>query len=309
LIDKLLKMPAPPDDDRYAYSHGTSAGVPNDLAFLVDLRRRVRLEGNGPRGVAVVGGNVYTTEYFTDTLGVVELESEFRRAAGSIPLGPSPKMSVQRQGERLFHDATLCFQHWQSCASCHPDARVDALNWDLLNDGLGTPKNVKSMLLAHKTPPAMSEAVRGSAEEAVRSGIKHIQFAVRPEEEAVAIDEYLKSLQPTPSPLLVDGKLSQSAQRGKAIFERIGCTECHPAPLYTDLKQHDVNSKGKYDRERKFDTPTLVECWRTAPYMHDGQYTTMKELFTKGKHGKVGEGAKKLSDQELNELIDYVLSL
>ena len=22
--------------------------------------------------------------------------------------------------EIFFHDATLCFQHWQSCASCHP---------------------------------------------------------------------------------------------------------------------------------------------------------------------------------------------
>jgi cytochrome c peroxidase len=166
------------------------------------------------------------------------------------------------------------------------------------------------MLLAHKTPPSMSLGVRATAEESVRSGIERILFAVRPEEEAVAIDEYLKSLQPVPSPLLVDGKMSQGAQRGKAIFERVGCAQCHPAPLYADLKQHDVNSKGKYDRERKFDTPTLIECWRTAPYMHDGHYTDMKEVFTTGKHGhQGGSGADKLSDLELNDLVDYVLSL
>ena len=35
----------------------------------------------------------------------------------------------------------------------------------------------------------------------MRAGITHIQFAVRPEEDAVAIDEYLKTLQPVPSPL------------------------------------------------------------------------------------------------------------
>jgi len=309
MIDKILKMPPPPDDDRYAYSHGTSAGVPNDLAFLVDLRRRVKVEGNGPRGIAVVGDKVYTTEYFTDSLGIVELESEWRRSGESVPLGPAPKMSQQRRGEMLFHDAHLCFQHWQSCASCHPDARVDGLNWDLLNDGLGTPKNVRSMLLAHKTPPSMSLGVRATAEEAVRAGIKHIQFAVRPEEEAVAIDEYLKSLKPVPSPLLVNGKLSQAAERGKKIFEQVGCAKCHPAPLYSDLKQHDVNSKGKYDRQRKFDTPTLIECWRTAPYMHDGHYTSMKDLFTTGKHGVLGGPVDKLKDQELNDLVEFVLSL
>ncbi len=319
MIDKILKMPPPPEDDRYAYSHGTSAGVPNDLAFLVDLRRRVFLSGGpyyptddcrGPRALAIVGTKVYAACYFTDDLAVFELEDEYRRVEGIIPLGPKPKMSIQRKGELLFNDATLCFQHWQSCASCHPDSRVDALNWDLLNDGLGTPKNVRSMLLAHKTPPAMSLGVRASAEVAVRSGIKHIQFAVRPEEEAVAIDEYLKSMQAVPSPLLIDGKLSQSAERGKAIFEKVGCIKCHPAPLFTDLKQHDVNSKGKYDRERKFDTPTLIECWRTAPYMHDGHYTDMKQVFTEGKHGhQGGTGVDKLSDQELNDLVDYVLSL
>ena len=52
----------------------------------------------------------------------------------------------------------------------------------------------------------------------------------------MAIDEYLKSLQPVPSPHLVDGQLSPAAVRGKELFfsERVGCANCHPAPLYTD---------------------------------------------------------------------------
>ena len=49
--------------------------------------------------------------------------------------------SAEGRGNMYFHDATLGFQGWQSCASCHPnDARADGLNWDLLNDGLGNPK-------------------------------------------------------------------------------------------------------------------------------------------------------------------------
>jgi YVTN family beta-propeller protein len=309
MIEKVLSMPPPPKDDRYSYSSGTSAGVPNDLAFLVDLKKRIRLKGNGPRGVAVIGQKAYAVEYFSDSVAEIDLESDLRQPVTSIALGPAPKISTLRRGEILFSDADMCFQRWQSCTSCHPDARVDALNWDLLNDGLGTPKNVKSMLLAHDTPPAMSTGVRDSAEVAVRSGIRHIQFAVRPEEDAQAIDEYLKSLKPVPSPYLVNGQLSESAKRGQKVFSDVGCVKCHPAPLYTDKNKHNVGSKGQYDRTMSFDTPTLVECWRTAPYMHDGKYTTLKDLLTKGKHGGKHGEMDNLAPEQIDDLVEYVLSL
>ncbi|MDR2706668.1 MAG: hypothetical protein LBC02_12885 [Planctomycetaceae bacterium] len=32
---------------------------------------------------------------------------------------------------------------------------------------------------------------------------------------------------------------------------------------------------------------SLVKTWRTAPYLYDGRYTNMKDLFKKGKHGDV----------------------
>ena len=320
LIEKLSALPPPNADGGtpgQAYgnsSGGTAADVPNDLAFLVDLRRRIPLLGNGPRGLAVVGATAYVAEYFSDTIGVVDLSSKSAGAfgaVGQIALEKKPRLSPQRRGEMLFHDATICFQHWQSCASCHPDARVDGLNWDLMNDGLGNPKNTKSMLLAHQTPPSMAEGIRGGAEAAVRSGITHILFAVRPEEEAAAMDEYLQALKPVPSPHLVDGKLSPAARRGRKIFfdPEVGCAACHPAPLYTDLKLHDVGSRGEFDGRDDFDTPTLIEVWRTAPYMHDGQYTTLKELFLKGRHGSKGGNIDKLSPQQMDDLVEFVQSL
>jgi len=334
LLEKLASIPANEKEaqeqgdryeDRGSYSSATWDDVPNDLAFLVGIRRRIWLKGNspwattnedglivkGPRGLAVVGSKAYVAIYFSDLVAVVDLTPKPGRHVSTIPLGPTPELTQRRRGELNFHDADLCFQHWQSCSSCHPDARVDGLNWDLMNDGMGNPKNVRSMLLAHKTPPAMSSGVRLSAENAVRSGITHIQFAVRPEEDAAAIDTYLKSLEPVPSPYLVDGKLSEAAQRGKKLFfsERVGCATCHPEPLYTDLQMHDVGSRGKYDRRDDFDTPTLVEVWRTAPYMHDGHYTSMKELFTVGKHGQAGGDVEGLSQQEINDLVEFVLSL
>lgn len=336
MFEKLSKIPADAKaaqaagsyDSRGTFSSPTQADVPNDLAFLVGLRRRIRLGGagpyveteesakvRGPRGLAVVGQKAYVAVYFSDMLVAVDLAEKPEKLLTRIPLGPQPAWTVQRKGEINFHDAALCFQHWQSCSSCHPSARVDALNWDLMNDGMGNPKNVRSMLLVHKTPPSMASGVRGGAEDAVRAGITHIQFAVRPEEDAVAIDEYLKALKPVPSPHLVGGKLSEAAQRGKVLFHdaKVGCAECHPEPLYTDLQMHDVGSKGPYDRRSDFDTPTLIECWRTAPYMHDGHYTTIKQLLTEGKHGSK-HGAKGgdisgLSEQQLNDLVEFVLSL
>lgn len=318
LLEKLAKIAAEPKDaaklkpeERMNYSSLTAADVPNDLSFLVGLRQRIKVEGLGPRGLAVVGAKAYIACYYSDALAVVDLSPKPDKLVSAIALGPAPVMTVQRRGHLFFTDADLCFQHWQSCESCHPDARADGFNWDLMNDGMGNPKNTKNMLLTHKTPPCMWEGVRATGEIAVRSGITHIQFAVRPDEDAQAIDEYLKALTPVPSPHLVNGQLSESAQRGKVLFfnDKGGCYRCHPEPFYTDLKMHDVASKGQYDHRADFDTPSLNECWRTAPYLHDGHYTTIKQLLTEGKHGAKGSELEKLTPQEMADLVEFVLSL
>jgi cytochrome c peroxidase len=216
-----------------------------------------------------------------------------------------------RQGELYFNDARICLESWQSCYSCHPgDARADALNWDLVNDGIGNPKNTRSLLLAHKTPPAMSLGVRVTAEVAVRAGIKGTLQTEQPEEVASAIDAYLKSLRPVPSPWLVNGRLSEAAERGKAVFARAGCAECHPPGLFTDLHAYDVGTRRAFDKPGdKFDTPTLVEGWRTAPYLHDGSAATVRDVLTvwnpQDQHGVTSN----LSDRELDDLCEYLLSL
>ncbi len=320
LLDKLAKVASPtPAAGSTALPYSSSASrvpsdVPNDLSFLVGVRERRRLpEGDlGPRAVVVVGRRAYAANYFSDTLSVVDLDGEYPKM-GSIPLGPKPRMTIERQGELYFHDARICFQGWQSCASCHPgDARVDALNWDLLNDGIGNPKNNKSLLLAFDTPPSMSTGVRESAEVAVRAGIRHSLFTVQPPEVADSMDAYLKSLKPVPSPRLVKGQLSVAAKRGSRVYRdpEVGCTKCHVAPLFTDLKSYDVGTRGRFDKPTDlFDTPTLVEVWRTAPYLHDGSAVTIRDVLTTAnahdKHGKTSH----LTAEQINDLIEYVLSL
>jgi YVTN family beta-propeller protein len=310
LLARLGNKPAKASD--YAAASPGQTELPNDLISLFGVRQRVKLPETdfGPRAVAVVGHTAYIANYFSDTLSVMDLSAPFFKAE-SIPLGPKPEMNIVRKGEFYFHDANICFQGWQSCASCHPgDARVDGLNWDLPNDGTGNPKNTKSLLLAHKTPPSMWLGVRGNAEAAVRAGIRHILFTVQPEEVPAAIDEYLKSLKPVPSPYLVDGKLSKAAERGQKIFLQAGCAVCHPPGLFTDLQKYDVGTRAAYDKPTdKFDTPTLVEIWRTAPYLHDGSAATMRDVLTTcNPHDQHGETSN-LSSQEIDDLCAYILSL
>jgi YVTN family beta-propeller protein len=291
----------------------SAADVPSDLSFLVGIRRRVKLAGNGPRSAAVVGNRVYSTVYFSDALAAVKLDDTASKPV-IFPLGPTAGLNKNdvRRGEMFWNDSTMCYRQWVCCATCHPDARADGLNWDLLNDGLGNSKNTRSMLLGVQTGPTMALGVRKNTQAAVRAGITHIQFLVRPEEDAKMIDEYLASLRPISSPHLVGGRMSAAAKRGEKMFfdTRVGCAECHPKPTYSDGNSHDVGSAGAYDRPTdKFYTPSLLETWRTAPYMHDGRYLTIKDLIVRGKHGGQGGNFDHLTEQQMNDLAEFVSSL
>jgi YVTN family beta-propeller protein len=315
LMARLEQLPdtlPPGRTPDFARATNVKSDVPNDLAFLVGLRRRIALGGNGPRSLALVRGQAWVPGYFSDSIDVVNPE-----AAGgtvrSVALGPVMPPTVVRRGEMAFNDATFCFQNWQSCATCHSfDARVDGLNWDLLNDGIGSPKNVKSLLLAHRTPPAMSLGVRRNAEAAVRAGFRHIQFATPDPAIADAVDEYLRSLTPTPSPRLEKGRLSAAARRGEKLYRdrKVGCARCHPDDRFTDLQSYDVGTGNAQERPGTvFDTPTLVELWRTAPYLHDGSALTLREVLTTRNRGDKHGVTSQLTTAQIDDLVAYVLSL
>ncbi len=272
--------------------------IVNYLPFLNDCRERITV-GVGVRNIAEKDGTLYCANYFDGTVSKVKLSD---KSVKTLKFIEQPKASEVRQGQILWSDANNCYQKWQSCNSCHPDAIIDGFNWDNLNDGLGGGgKSAKSMLYAHRTPPVMVTGIRPDAETAVAAGMKYIQFNTLEAIKLSYIDEYLKSLYPISSPYLADGgKLTESAQSGKELFEN-NCSSCHPAPLYTDMKKHDVGSNNFSGDSGEYDTPTLVEVWRTAPYMHDGSLYTLEEV--------VKFFAKDLSESDVKKLADYVRSI
>ena len=248
--------------------------VVNDFSFLSGLKKRIQTGGSGPRGIEAIDGKVFISEYFSGTIAAFDQSGKLY----SISLGTQAELTGERTGESHFHDARLCFQQWQSCTSCHPDARTDGLSWDLLNDGIGNPKNTKSLVLSHATPPVMITGIRPDAETAVRAGIKYIQFVQRPEEDAAAIDAYLKSLEPLSSPRLLNGQLSQAAVRGKRVFMEAECDNCHGGIYFTNMKQYDVGTGKGNEENTRFDTPSLKEAWRNSPYLYDGRALTLKKF-------------------------------
>lgn len=284
---------------------GTKEQLSYDLRFMYGIRERVKLTGNGPRKMAVSkdGKQLYIPTYFSDTLNVFDLSGNTVGAA--VAQVENRKETDVQAGERIFNDAAYCFQNWQSCNGCHPgDARTDGMNWDLMNDGIGNPKNCKSLLYSHFTPPCMISGIRADAAIADRKGFTHIQFYNIPEEMALKVDAYVKSLKAVPSPYLVNGQLSEKAKQGKKVYEKLKCDECHNGEYYTDMQMHRIGEDIEF--EKGWDTPTLREVWRTAPYLFDGRAATMKEVFEVHRHGIED---KKVSAKDIDALVEYVNSL
>lgn len=282
--------------------HPNKQALEYDLNFLYGIRERIHVDGNGPRSIALSNGKLIVPTYFSDILNIIDI-SDLQLT--SVVLNPGRRETDVQKGERHFNDASHCFQGWQSCNGCHPgDARSDGMNWDLMNDGIGNPKNCKSLLYSHPTPPSMISGIRESAEVAVWAGFKFIQFFDISKEDAMCVDAYLKSLKAVKSPYLVNGELSEKAQEGKKVFERLKCGECHSGIYYTDCKMHRIGDDIEF--EKGWDTPTLCEVWRTAPYLFDGRAATMKEIFSVHRHGLP---KKKVSEKDIEALTEYVNSL
>ena len=79
------------------------------------------------------------------------------------------------------------------------------------------PKNAKSMVYSWWTPRTNWAGKREDASQSIRVGIQEelfIQVIGEVQNMAVDMDTFFMRLKPVPSPYLVKGRLSESAQRG-----------------------------------------------------------------------------------------------
>ena len=176
-----------------------------------------------------------------------------------------------------------------------------------MRDGIGNGKDVISLVFVQHTSPHNRRATRPDPHECMKTGVTGSHLIVPEPADVDDLVAYASSLKaernPSPPP-------ADAVARGKTLFDgKAGCAICHPAPYYTDRKMHNVGILTPLEPDGKYDTPSLVEVYRTAPYYHDGRSATLKDALTKddpdGKHGSV----KDLTPQEIHDLVAYLLSL
>jgi cytochrome c peroxidase len=136
-----------------------------------------------------------------------------------------------------------------------------------------------------------------------------------------ALAAYTNSHKFPVSPWAKNG-LSESAQRGRTIFlsEQTRCATCHGGPLYSDsrpaerekLVLHDVGTGNDDPSELmgpKYDTPTLLGVYRSAPYLHHGKAATLRDVLTTQNAGDKHGVTSHLKPQEIDDLVEFLKAL
>ncbi len=126
--------------------------------------------------------------------------------------------------------------------------------------------------------------------------------------------------------------VSDAAKRGFELFlGKADCVACHQGFNFTDEGFHNIGVKtvdgmkdddGRYEQLKlrgmkgAFKTPTLREVALTAPYMHNGIYTTLEEVvdhYDRGGDVKdnldISMRPLKLSTQEKIDLVEFMKTL
>jgi cytochrome c peroxidase len=76
--------------------------------------------------------------------------------------------------------------------------------------------------------------------------------------------------------------------RGMRRFVRVGCSNCHTGPMFSDYQPHVLGvpdnpklpvSDAGIDGRYAFRTPTLRNLRHTAPYMHNGMLATLGDVI------------------------------
>ncbi len=279
--------------------------------------------GHNPKGLELSpdGKRLYVAEMLDDKIGVINTEN--LEVINSIDLEGPKKISVARQGRRLFNNASHTFQNQYACYTCHPDTHEDGLDYNFAAVG----KNVVNTMSLREISNTQPFKWVGSNQSIYKQdGMRFSKFLTRTEtfnfDNLDAIVAYIKTGIKHPPNLMhnPNGKLTESQLRGKALYERSvdnfgevipennRCITCHPPPLYTNLKLADVSTQASTDDTNLFDTPHLNNIHASAPYLHDGRAKTLEEIWTiygeEDKHGRVND----MSKMQLNDLVDYLKS-
>jgi hypothetical protein len=229
-----------------------------------------------------------------------------------------------------------------SCASCHDDGGHDGMTWDLTHMGEGL-RNTLSLRGTSGTRfgnlhwssnfdeiqdfeiqlerlNGADGLIPGTTFTESNSPLTHVTAGSSEELDALAA--YIsglgkESVLRSPNSCSWGGRCSSAAHSGAWQFHAYGCADCHTGSpfrrtgsAFRDGLNHDMGTikassgQGSGGVLTAIRTPTLIELWDTAPYLHDGSAATLQDVMNTGVHASYG-----LDARETNNLIQYLLNL
>lgn len=118
----------------------------------------------GPRGLALnaAARTLYALDEVSNTISIINTSQMVK--SGEVPVGTDPTPTTIKQGRGFLYDAKLSGNGTGACASCHVDADMDHLAWNLGNpDGNMTYLNQNGHVFAFHPMkgPMTTQTLRG----------------------------------------------------------------------------------------------------------------------------------------------------
>jgi cytochrome c peroxidase len=156
--------------------------------------------------------------------------------------------------------------------------------------------------VSETTPVTWTAGVESVLEEARITSQERLGGRGASESELAALARYIDFTREVDHPH--KGARSPEVLRGEAIFTRaeVGCSGCHSGERFTDR-----SSWALYGLEA-VDTPSLTGIAATAPYLHDGRASTLREVLESAARREMGD-ASMLTAEQLDDLEAYLRSL
>lgn len=266
-----------------------------------------------------------------------------RDGAAFASRGADPMPRDLRTGQWMFSNANDHYQafpitvnRWLSCESCHSDGGSAAVTQRM---SVG-PRDIPD-LRAGYDGFLMRTATRRSLDDFWRTIAVEQGGSIRPDDDLFgpyfsALMAYVERAIP---PAFAPRTDAARVARGRALFERddVGCARCHVGARGTDsgagnaaldlagpVRLYDVGTCNtdpawpdrahtdiaSHARDAcRFDTPSLRGVARSGPWLHDGSAATLRDVLTSRNAGGLHGSTARLSDAELDALVEYLRSL
>ncbi|MBZ4414951.1 c-type cytochrome [Myxococcus sp. RHSTA-1-4] len=289
------------------------------------VRQLVRV-GSGPSGIAMTrdGRKAYVHNAFDHS--VTTLVSDGSGAVANVRAEGAPLRLagdvLEPQavaGRKLFFSALdtrmTSTSVGASCASCHLDGRDDGHVWGFPDGPRQTPSLAGRQVT--KTGPfhwsGEFPTLRDFLDATVRKRMGGSAL------DTVMVSQLSSFIDVIPAPDNPHKRdvLTEAQARGAQVFKKAACDSCHEGETLTNNKQADVGTfiiSGPIQddanvRKVGLNTPSLLGLARTAPYLHDGSATSLKDRFVQSRQSNKHGATSQLSDAEIDDLVEYLRTL